>query len=146
MLSAILASFLPSAIMASVSTAVTSALTEPFTTSQIARSASNSDWPLLAASEGLVVTPSTRPVAARLAISLGSALSRNNFILNVLLDRRMRARKCSPWKIADEMGQRAKRDFSHSFFGAGRARRGALAAALGGPLRLRCRGPSAARP
>ena len=52
----------------STSSAVTSALTETKPRSQIDFSAANRFCPVLAASDGLVVTPSTSPVAARAAV------------------------------------------------------------------------------
>ena len=77
---AILASFRPSAIIASTSVAATSALTGPGTISQISAMICRKLRPDFAISDGLVVTPSTMPVAASSAISLVSAVSMKNFM------------------------------------------------------------------
>ncbi len=66
--------------MVSKSVAATSAETGPFTTSQICGIRSRNLAPDLAIREGLVVTPSTRPVEARSRISLKSAVSMKNFM------------------------------------------------------------------
>ena len=66
--------------MVSASVAVTSALTGPGTMSQMFRITSKKSPPDLAMSEGLVVTPSSRPVAARSSISVMSAVSTKNFM------------------------------------------------------------------
>ena len=75
MFSATWASRCASSIMAAVSVAVTSALTGPGTMAQISRNTAKKSPPDLATSEGLVVTPSTNPVAARSRISSISAVS-----------------------------------------------------------------------
>ena len=84
MLSAISASRVPSAIIASASVAVTSALTGPDTTSHISFTVSMKSPPALCTSEGFVVTPSSSPVAARSRMSSRSAVSAKNFIGGVL--------------------------------------------------------------
>src|SRR5229473_313794 len=79
-LRAIFASLRPSASIVGKSSAATSALTGPGTIAQISRTTSRKLRPVLATSEGLVVTPSTSPVAVRSAISARSAVSMKNFI------------------------------------------------------------------
>ena len=79
-LPAILASRRPSLSMPSKSVAATSAETGPSTTAQISRTVSLKSLPVLATSEGLVVTPSSRPVSASSRISLTSAVSTKNFM------------------------------------------------------------------
>ena len=74
------ASFWPSRSIVAWSVAVTSALTGPGTIWQISRTVAMKSLPVLAISDGLVVTPSTSPVAARSRISLMSAVSMKNFI------------------------------------------------------------------
>ena len=66
--------------MPSNSVAATSALTGPGTTAQISASTSWNFFPVLAISEGLVVTPSSRPLAASDLISAVSAVSTKNFM------------------------------------------------------------------
>jgi hypothetical protein len=56
----------------------TSAETGPLTTSQISSSTSRNLRPVLATSDGFVVTPSTRPMAAASLISRTSAVSMKN--------------------------------------------------------------------
>jgi hypothetical protein len=46
----------------------------------VPRMRSRDPRPVLAASDGVVATPSIKPVAAQSAISLGSALSMNSFM------------------------------------------------------------------
>ena len=77
---AISASARPSESMVSASVAVTSALTGPDTMSQMLRITSKKSPPDLAISEGLVVTPSSSPVAERSSISAMSAVSTKNFM------------------------------------------------------------------
>src|SRR5215475_11658646 len=66
--------------MPSYSVAVTSADTGPETTSQISSSTSLNRLPVLATSDGFVVTPSMMPWAAHSLISLISAVSMKNFM------------------------------------------------------------------
>ena len=66
--------------MPSNSVAATSALTGPGTTAQISASTSWNFFPVLAISEGLVVTPSSSPLAASDLISAVSAVSTKNFM------------------------------------------------------------------
>ena len=75
-----LASLRPSASIVLWSVATVSALTGPGTMAQISLITSRIGRPDLAISEGLVVTPSSRPVAARSLISAMSAVSTKNFI------------------------------------------------------------------
>ena len=75
----------PSASMVGWSRAVTSALTGPGTTAQISWMTSKNFLPVLAMSEGLVVTPSSNPVAASSRISPKSAVSTKNFMASPLL-------------------------------------------------------------
>ena len=82
-LGAILASLRPSASIGSYSVAATSALTGPGTIAQISATTSMKLRPLLATSDGLVVTPSTRPVAARSLMSATSAVSMKNFMAGI---------------------------------------------------------------
>ena len=77
---AILASARPSLSMPSRSVAATSALTGPGTSSQISATISRKLRPALATKVGLVVTPSTSPVAASSLISATSAVSTKNFM------------------------------------------------------------------
>ena len=70
-----------SRIIPSYSVAVTSADTGPLTTSQISNRTSLNLRPVLATSDGLVVTPSTRPMAAASLISFMSAVSMKNFMV-----------------------------------------------------------------
>src|SRR5229473_1701036 len=79
-LRAIFASLRPSASIVGKSVAATSALTGPGTIAQISRTTSRKLRPLFATSDGLVVTPTTRPVAARSRISARSAVSIKNFM------------------------------------------------------------------
>ena len=67
-------------MISSYFTPVTSAETGPFTMSQISSSTSRNLRPLLATSDGLVVTPSTRPIAVASLISFTSAVSMKNFM------------------------------------------------------------------
>ncbi len=62
------------------SVAATSALTGPGTTPQISAMIALKSPPALATSDGLVVTPSTSPVAASSLISARSAVSTKNFM------------------------------------------------------------------
>ena len=78
---AILDNFFPSNIIVSASVAVTSALTGPSTILQICSIASIKFNPDFAIKEGLVVTPSIKPVSLRDLISFMSAESINIFIL-----------------------------------------------------------------
>ena len=82
---AILVSFSPSLIIPAASVAVTSADTGPVTTAQISFSTSKKSRPDLATKLGLVVTPSSMPVAARSRISLISAVSTKNFMSEPIL-------------------------------------------------------------
>src|SRR3954470_499674 len=61
----------------------TSADTGPFTMSQISSRTSLNLRPVLATSDGLVVTPSTSPMAAASRISLTSAVSMKNFMADL---------------------------------------------------------------
>src|SRR5665213_680618 len=90
---AILARRRPSANWVAWSLAVTSALTGPGTMPQISRIASLKSRPDFAISDGLVVTPSTRPVAARSRISAMSAVSTKNFMLRFLSPHLLHARR-----------------------------------------------------
>jgi len=74
------ASARPSASMVGWSVAVTSALTGPGTMAQMSRTTSRKLRPVFATKLGLVVTPSTSPVAARSRISAMSAVSTKNFM------------------------------------------------------------------
>src|SRR5262245_50952353 len=73
------ASVRPSFSMPSNSVAATSALTGPGTSAQISAMISRKSRRALATSEGLVVTPSSSPVAAKSLISPTSAVSTKNF-------------------------------------------------------------------
>src|ERR1700685_1278110 len=75
-----LASFSPSSIIADASVATTSALIGPSTISQISFSTSWYGRPVLAMSDGLVVTPSMSPQLAASRISATSAVSIKYFI------------------------------------------------------------------
>ena len=75
-----LASFLPSSSIFLWSVATVSALTGPGTMAQISWITSSIGRPAFMISEGLVVTPSSRPEAARSLISATSAVSTKNFI------------------------------------------------------------------
>ena len=72
----------PSSTIPSASVAVTSAETGPSTTEQISATTSVNLRPVLATSDGLVVTPSSMPVAASALISSMSAVSIKNFIVS----------------------------------------------------------------
>src|SRR6266851_1414341 len=74
------ASSLPSFTMPSKSVATTSRLTSPGTTRQISSTSGRKGRFSLAISEGLVVQPSTRPIATPSRSSLTFALSRKIFI------------------------------------------------------------------
>src|SRR4051812_25929281 len=80
MLSAILRRISASRIIPSWSNATTSAETGPATIPQISLTTSRKSRPALWTSEGLVVTPSSKPVSARSRISAVSAVSTKNFI------------------------------------------------------------------
>ena len=103
-LGAMAASVRPSESMVSASVAVTSALTGPGTMSQMFRITSMKSPPDLAMSEGLVVTPSSRPVAARSSISAVSAVSTKNFMrpLRPRVASRRRSPKSSGWTPSRE--------------------------------------------
>src|SRR5262245_42846630 len=75
-----LASFLPSSSIFLWSVATVSALTGPGTMAQISLITSSIGRPDFMIREGLVVTPSSRPDAARSLISATSAVSTKNFI------------------------------------------------------------------
>jgi hypothetical protein len=75
-----LASLRPSASIVLWSVATVSALTGPGTMAQISLMTSSIGRPALWISEGFVVTPSSRPEAARSLISATSAVSTKNFI------------------------------------------------------------------
>ena len=77
---AIFARWRPSASMPSTSMATTSADTGPSTILQISAIVSLKSPPALATSDGLVVTPSSRPMPASSRMSLRSAVSAKNFI------------------------------------------------------------------
>jgi hypothetical protein len=77
---AIFASLRPSSSIVLWSVATVSALTGPGTMAQISLMTSTICRPDLAISEGLVVTPSSSPEAARSVISATSAVSTKNFI------------------------------------------------------------------
>jgi hypothetical protein len=77
---AIFASFLPSSSIVLWSVATVSALTGPGTMEQISLITSSIGRPALMIRDGLVVTPSSRPEAARSLISATSAVSTKNFI------------------------------------------------------------------
>src|SRR5205085_7439578 len=79
-LSAILRTISASRIIPSWSSATTSAAPGPSTIPQISSTTSRKLRPALWISDGLVVTPSTSPVAARSRISAVSAVSTKNFI------------------------------------------------------------------
>jgi len=70
----------PSAIIPSNSVDATSALTGPGTVAQISASTSWNFFPVLAINDGLVVTPSSSPLAASDLISAVSAVSTKNFM------------------------------------------------------------------
>jgi hypothetical protein len=80
MLSAIFRSTSASRIISECVVATTSAETGPVTIPQISRTTSRKSRPALWISDGLVVTPSRRPVSARSRISAVSAVSTKNFI------------------------------------------------------------------
>jgi len=80
-LPAILRKTSASRIISAWSSATTSALTGPSTMPQISFVTSMKLRPDLAISEGLVVTPSSRPVSASSRMSAISAVSTKNFIL-----------------------------------------------------------------
>src|SRR6266481_1411198 len=97
------ASSSPSFTMPSKSVATTSRLTSPGTAAQISSTSGRNGRFSLAISDGLVVTPSTRPSATPSLISLMLAVSRKIFIVralplsewpagSLLLDRHARAR------------------------------------------------------
>src|SRR5947207_2410746 len=77
---AICASSSPSLTMPSKSTATTSRLTSPGTTEQISSTSGRNGFFSLAMSDGLVVTPSTTPMATPSLISATFAVSRKIFI------------------------------------------------------------------
>ena len=91
----------PSDSMEAWSVAVTSALTGPGTMPQISAKTSKKSRPVLATSEGLVVTPSTKPVEARSWISATSAVSTKNF---------MSALPFLPWRLPLETTSAAPKD------------------------------------
>ena len=74
------ASSRPSRTMPPTSVETTSALTGPLTVAQISLSTVRGSPPALASSEGFVVTPSTIPSGARLAMSFTFPESTNSFI------------------------------------------------------------------
>ena len=82
-LSAMAASLRPSAIILSASVAVTSAETGPGTTLQISAIVSSIGRPAFMMREGLVVTPSSKPVSANALISSMSAVSAKNFMVQI---------------------------------------------------------------
>ncbi len=84
MFSCISASALPSFISPSASMLTASALTGPFTIEQISLMISSNWRPSLATSDGLVVTPSTRPHSDAFLISSTFAVSIKNFMKNSL--------------------------------------------------------------
>ena len=73
---AILDNFSPSLIISSKEVAVTSALIGPVTNDEISAKVSKKSFPDFAIKEGLVVTPSTKPVEYKLLILSVSAVSR----------------------------------------------------------------------
>ena len=79
-LSAIFRNISASRIIPSWSSATTSAETGPSTMPQISRTTSRKSRPALWIKEGLVVTPSSRPVSARSLMSAVSAVSAKNFM------------------------------------------------------------------
>ncbi len=92
-LSAILASTLASFIISEYSVAVTSAETGPATMSQISLVTSAILRPDLRISDGLVVTPSSRPRSLSSRISFTSAVSTKNFMtVSLLFVRRAKPR------------------------------------------------------
>jgi hypothetical protein len=76
----IFASSLPSAIISFASSETTSALIGPSTIERISSSTSRNLRPVLATSDGFVVTPSTMPISWALRISPTSAVSMKNFM------------------------------------------------------------------
>src|SRR5262245_11150236 len=101
---AILARARPSRSIPARSVAATSALTGPATAAQISAMISRKSRLALATSDGLVVTPSTRPVAANSLISATSAVSTKNFIaafstLFVRVPERVRLTFAPTWRL-----------------------------------------------